>query len=83
MRIILSMSFYPGPWPKTTKFGHFDNIYLVKMPIGRRVAYVINISSHSEHYKKHAVIHWGVNANVLYYIFMVVILSQCPIYEFC
>jgi hypothetical protein len=35
------------------------------MTIGRLVAYVTNISSYSKHYRKHAVIHSEVNANVL------------------
>jgi hypothetical protein len=35
------------------------------MPIGRLVSYVTNISSHSKHYRKHAVVHSEVNANVL------------------
>jgi hypothetical protein len=65
------MSFYQGTWPKMTNCGHFDNIYF-KMPIGRLVAYVTNISSYSKYYRKLAVVHSEVNANVLnQFIFIV------------
>jgi hypothetical protein len=60
----VSVPFYPGPWPKIN-CGHFDNIYFLKMPIGRLVAYITNISSFSKQYRKHAVIRLQVNALVL------------------
>jgi hypothetical protein len=53
------MSFYPGPRTKITNCRHFDNIYFFKFPC------VTNITLHSKHYRKHAVMHLEVNASML------------------
>jgi hypothetical protein len=65
-----------------TNCRHFDILFL-KLPMGRAVGNVTNISSHFRHYRQHAVIHFEVSANILNrYIFIVCHFRRLPYMNF-